>query len=153
MTQAEFDESLARGISRYAEERAQQGFWTEAEATEASRAEFAELLPRGRETRDRYFAKAVEEPSGVVVGETWYQATRQGGKPQFWVTWIWVEPEHRRRGHAREMLRLLEEEAARRGGDRLGLFVSADNRPALALYGQVGFVPTHLRMAKPLPRP
>jgi ribosomal protein S18 acetylase RimI-like enzyme len=50
-----------------------------------------------------------------------------------------VEPEARRQGLATELLARCEDEARRRGRHRLSLQVTADNAPALALYGAAGF--------------
>ncbi|RDB43880.1 N-acetyltransferase [Halomonas sp. DQ26W] len=50
-----------------------------------------------------------------------------------------VHPEARGLGIGRQLLGALEQEARRRGGERLGLEVRADNRAALALYRRMGF--------------
>jgi [ribosomal protein S18]-alanine N-acetyltransferase len=51
-----------------------------------------------------------------------------------------TEPEARRAGHARALLRAAAEEAARRGAREMYLEVAADNEAALALYESHGFV-------------
>ncbi len=50
-----------------------------------------------------------------------------------------VHPEARGMGIGRQLLESLEQEARRRGGERLTLEVRADNRAALALYRRMGF--------------
>lgn len=52
---------------------------------------------------------------------------------------IMVDPEHRRKGHARSMIDRLRGWAAERG-DEVYLQVAAVNRPAITLYESVGFV-------------
>lgn len=51
-----------------------------------------------------------------------------------------TEPEARRAGHARALLRAAAEEAASRGAREMYLEVAADNEAALALYESHGFV-------------
>lgn len=50
-----------------------------------------------------------------------------------------VRPEHRRRGVASALLAAVEQEAGRRGFDRIRLQVSADNEPAQALFRARGY--------------
>ncbi|EQD50355.1 GCN5-related N-acetyltransferase, partial [mine drainage metagenome] len=136
-----------------AADQVSRGIWTEEEASEASRAEFAELLPQGRETPHYYFSNIVDEESGSRVGETWYSVRAKGGKTQFWIDWIWIEPQFRRRGYATQVFRHLEEEAGKMGADRIGLHVLTDNDGATALYSKLGYRTTNLRMAKILGPP
>ena len=54
---------------------------------------------------------------------------------------VFVLPEHRRRGVATELTRAAEEEARRRGWDRISLSVSSEgNEPARRLYEGSGYV-------------
>jgi ribosomal protein S18 acetylase RimI-like enzyme len=153
MSEEEFEASLAQNVARRAEESTALGIWTQEEAEAASRADFDQLLPHGRRTPGFQFRTILEEESGLRVGETWFSAQAIGGKVQFWVNWIWVEPPFRRRGIATSTFRLLEEEAVRAGAERVGLYVHAENEGARALYRRLGFSPTGIRMAKKLDRP
>lgn len=56
-----------------------------------------------------------------------------------------VAPAHRRRGHARTLLRTLTARARARGLSALWLEVRVGNEPAIALYRQWGFIQTGLR--------
>ena len=49
------------------------------------------------------------------------------------------DPDHRRKGLARDLLGQFESEAADRGADRLFLEVSSDNQAALCLYASADF--------------
>jgi [ribosomal protein S18]-alanine N-acetyltransferase len=51
-----------------------------------------------------------------------------------------VAPDARRRGLARALIEDLGKRAHQRGARRLLLEVVADNRPAISLYGSIGFV-------------
>lgn len=148
MTAAEFEASVRAGIARRAEEQAEHGIWSHADAAEASRAEFAQLLPQGRDTPHYRFCTVIDTALGERVGECWYSVEAKGGKVQFWLHWVWIDPQHRRRGLARSVLLMLEKEALARGADRLGLYVAADNVGAFALYSQLGYRVTNMRMAK-----
>ena len=107
-------------------------------------------FPRAGRTEGFDFRNIVDGDSGARVGETWFSAQPIGGKVQFWVNWIWVEPTYRRRGIATLTFRLLEEEAIRAGADRVGLYVHAENEGAQSLYRRLGFAPTGIRMSKKL---
>ena len=123
MSEGEFRASLARAIPRHAAEEVRRGHWTEEEAAGSSQTDFSQLLPQGRETPNFHFCWIVDEESGTRVGETWYNMQTKGGKMQFWIDWVWVEPQFRRRGYATRVFHHLEEQAARVGADRIGLHV------------------------------
>ena len=110
----------------------------------------SQVLPEGRETPNRHFMNVVDEATGRRVGEVWYLAEPKGGKTQFWIDWLFIEPQHRRRGYATQVLQQLEAEARRLGADRVGLSVLSDNVEALALYTQLGFRQTRFGMSRPL---
>lgn len=148
MSEGDFQESLDRAIPRHAAEQVRQGLWTKEDAVEASRLEFDQLLPLGRETADYHFCQVVDEGTGSRIGETWYVVRSRGGKTQFWVDWIWIEPQFRRRGAATQVFRQLEEEARKLGADRVGLHVRNDNDAAKAPYTKLGYRTTNLRMVK-----
>jgi GNAT superfamily N-acetyltransferase len=148
MSEADFRESVRRSISRHAADYVRRGLWSEKASLEAMEKEFARLLPNGRETPDRCFANVVDSGSGRRVGETWYTAQEQGGRIRFWVDWIWIDSEHRRKGYATATLLRLEGEALKRGADRIGLSVWFDNPDAIALYSKLGYAPASMWMLK-----
>ncbi len=139
MDEAQFRESLERGVVRYATDMTRRGLWTEAAAGETARAEFAQLLPEGRQTANHRFRTIVDGESGARVGESWCTVRLHGGKLQYWVDWLMIEETHRRKGFGRAALRALTEEAAAEGAEQIGLYVISDNLPALTLYEDVGF--------------
>lgn len=112
-----------------------------------------ELLPQGRNTPHFHFCNIIDDLSGSVVGETWYNVQSKGGKLQFWIDWIWIEPQFRSRGFATQVFQHLEAEAVERGADRVGLHVLAENDVAIALYSSLGFEFTNHRMSKVLRPP
>lgn len=152
MSEADFRDSTQRSISRHAADYVRRGLWAEEGSLEVSEKMFAELLPQGRETPNRHFANVVDRETGQRVGETWYLVQPQAGKVRFWIDWIWVDPDHRRKGYAMATLLVLEEEARRRGAERVGLSVWFDNPGAIALYQKLGYAPASMWMMKSLDR-
>ncbi len=61
------------------------------------------------------------------------------------ITNVAVRPTHRRRGLAEALLQCLEAYAQQQGTARITLDVRASNRPAIALYEKMGFVPCGTR--------
>lgn len=60
------------------------------------------------------------------------------------VNGLHVADSYRRRGVARALMTAAAAQAARMGGDRLGLAVAPGNEPAICLYEALGFEPAHL---------
>lgn len=150
MTPTEFGEYLARAIPRRAERMVARGVWTPERAEEASRAGYDRALPQGLATPDQHLCHIVRESDGARVGEVWFSAKDEGGQLQCWVEWIYIAPEHRRRGYAEATLVRLESEVIRRGGRRLGLDVWEDNPGAFALYRKLGYEPVRATLVKSL---
>lgn len=148
MTEVEFETSKAQAIPRHAASQVRHGLWLQDRAEEASRADFAQLLPQGRLTPNYRFANVVDEATDSRVGETWYSVHEKAGKTTLWVDWIWIEPEFRRRGFATQTLLALEAEATHLGAYRTGLHVVADNEGARELYSKLGYVTTDMQMEK-----
>jgi ribosomal protein S18 acetylase RimI-like enzyme len=152
MDEEAFRASLARRIANHAAESVRRAVWTEADADRATMADFEERLPQGRMTPGFQFRSVFDEKTGSRVGETWFDVREKGGKVQFWIDWLWIEPTFRRRGFATAVIHLLEEEAVKAGADRIGLHVLAENTGAAALYSRLGLVPDGLILTKPLAR-
>ena len=118
MSDEEFQVSRNHTIPELAADYVRRGIWAEGAALETSREEFALLLPQGLATRGKHLRNILDNETGRCVGEVWYTVQEKGGKVQFWIDWIGIEPQHRRRGYATRTLRLLEDEARGLGADR-----------------------------------
>ena len=150
MTEDEYREALERAVPRHAANSVRRGQWTEAASLAASRRDYETFHPQGLHTPNRTFVKVINEDDGKRVGEAWYITEEQGGKLRFWVDWIQIDPEYRRRGYATQALEELAREAVRRGADQMGLYVFADNPGAISLYTKLGFATLSLAMVRPL---
>jgi len=148
MDEADFDRFVERAVPRRAARLVARGVWAEAEAVPASRAAYRRAFPQGLRTPDEHVCHIVRVADGQRVGEVWYSARLEGGLVQFWIEWIWIEPEHRRQGLATAALEALEAEARRRGAPRLGLDVWMDNPGAVELYRKLGFAISRASMVK-----
>jgi ribosomal protein S18 acetylase RimI-like enzyme len=146
MDDAQFAKSLDQSIVRHARDKVRRGHWTEASAQSTARDEFLQLLPQGRRTPNHRFFTVMDAGSGGRVGEMWCTVRSQGGKLQFWIDWLWIDPALRRRGYATAVLRHTAALARREGADRCGLFVLSDNAPARTLYERLGFREESRRM-------
>jgi ribosomal protein S18 acetylase RimI-like enzyme len=156
MTEAEFSEFVERAVPRRAARMVARGVWAEPRSIEASRAAYRRAFPQGRATPDEHVCHLVRTADGARVGEVWYSTRSEGGLLQFWIEWIWVEPQFRRQGLASAALTLLEEEARQLGAARLGLDVWMDNPGAVELYRRLGYGISRASMVKRIqdpPRP
>ena len=151
MTPGELGGFLDTLDREYAEEHARAGTWSREQALERAREETRKLLPNGTDTPDHYLRTVLDEPSGERVGEVWYAVRDDGGIRQIWIFWIGIDPAHRRKGFAADVLKQLEGEARRLGVGYLALHVFGQNTGAIALYEKSGFVPTNVIMRKSLP--
>lgn len=152
MSDEEFGAYLERSIPRRAARYVARGVWTPGESIRASREAYERLLPDGRTTPGNFFCHIVNEADRARVGEVWYTSRDQGGRIQFWIEWIWIEPDHRRRGYASAAIQTLETIARQLGATRTGLDVWSDNPAAIALYEKLGYATVRRAMVKPLDR-
>ena len=100
------------------------------------------LLPNGLQTRGHIFWVA-ENSEGADVAFIWIGIALPGIPPGARFLFdIVVRPEHRREGYARHVLTRLLAELAGDRTESVILQTRADNAPALALYGSLGFTRT-----------
>jgi ribosomal protein S18 acetylase RimI-like enzyme len=150
MSDDDFRAFFERAIPRRAERFVARGLWSETDALEASRRFYSRVLPNGIRTPHQHFCHLIDTASGERVGESWYSDEPQGGQASFYISWIWIAPEFRRRGHAKGALKALEEVARRQGASRTILDVWLDNPGAVDLYRKQGYSAIAMMMAKPV---
>ncbi len=149
ITDAEFSAWLEIVVPEYAEDKVASGQWDKDAALDLSRKEYAELLPRGRETENNHLY-TVLAPDGSAVGTLWFVAKDRANRRIAYVYDIYVAPEHRRRGHAYRAFLAMEQEVTRLGLTGIALHVFGHNQAAQALYLKLGYVTTNINMFKPV---
>ena len=147
---AAYAESSAAG---YAEDNIASGRWPEEGALERSRAEFEALLPQGLATPDNHVHEIKAAQGGPTVGALWFAVQARDGVRSAYVYDVFIQPEHRRQGHARRAFLALEPLAAAMGATHIGLHVFGHNLGAQALYRQLGYGVTGTNLKKRLVGP
>ncbi|MGI0054561.1 MAG: GNAT family N-acetyltransferase [Thermoplasmata archaeon] len=143
-----FEAFLQRAISRRAERWVRRGIWTPEAGLAASREAYAEIFPQGRLTAHQQVCDVVESDTGARVGDVWYSTRESGGKVDFEINWLGIEPGYRRRGYATRVLGLLEAEARSLGAERTRLTVWMDNPDARRLYHKLGYTTQTVGLVK-----
>ena len=85
----------------------------------------------------------VAERSGAVVGFVWYVQNQASG----YIRQLVVDPAFRRQGLGRRLMLEAAVRLQKNGAGSWYLNVKPANKPALALYEQLGFSPRHLSVA------
>ena len=133
---------LDRTREGYAREMVEHGGFPEAEAREKARDDIAAYLGTAG---DGVFVLE-DDASGERVGHLWL-AERRGGLA---VLDVYVEEGLRGRGYGRAAMDLAEDEARRRGLERIHLNVFAGNTIARSLYESLGYQERSVSMSKGL---
>ena len=111
MDAAEFDSWLAKAVPAYAAEKIASGQWNKEDAQERSRKEHQELLPLGLASEGNHFF-VILDLGAQTVGCLWFAVKTKFSLPIAYVFNVEVEPEYRRKGHARRAFKALEQEVA-----------------------------------------
>jgi ribosomal protein S18 acetylase RimI-like enzyme len=138
-----------RGATKreYAAEKVKAGNYPEAGAEDLAEAEFAKLLPNGRETPGHEIRSMVNE-AGEKVGYAWFTVEdRDVGRVVF-IYDLAVDPAHRRQGYARLALAEIDGYAHDHGCIGVMLHVFGDNEAARQLYRSAGYLETNVIMLK-----
>lgn len=149
ISDAEYATWLEAIIPGYAKDKVASGQWPAESALELSRAEYAELLPNGKETDNNYIF-TVLSPQDEPVGTLWFVAKERANRRIAYVYDIFVAEQHRRQGHAFRAFQALEPLVASLGLTGIALHVFGHNREAQALYLKLGYAPTNINMFKPV---
>ncbi|WP_378144985.1 GNAT family N-acetyltransferase [Cnuibacter sp. UC19_7] len=117
-------------------------------------AQSQEYFPGGRPAEGQLVFQVVErgEDGGddTVVGALWIGLLDPDQPTAWWVLDVEIDEEHRGKGYGRAAMRLAEQEARARGGDRIGLNVFGPNTVARSLYDSLGYRVTATNMTKEL---
>jgi ribosomal protein S18 acetylase RimI-like enzyme len=142
----EFEDWLHESRDGYERSMVEHGGFPEDEAREKARDDYARLLTEGLATAGHDVFVLEEESSGTRLGTLWI-AERPHALAVFDVH---VEDGLRGRGYGRAAMLLAEEEARRRGFDRIVLNVFAGNTVARSLYESLGYQERSVAMSKSL---
>ena len=150
MTQPEYDAFLAFSVKDYAEEHVKAGNWLAGEALAKSEAEFKQLLPEGKESKDNYFFSIFDAESGVYVGNVWFAVIERGGPRRAFIYDFRILDAFHRQGYGAQAMIALEAEVRKLGIDTISLHVFGHNHAARGLYEKVGYEITNINMSKHL---
>ena len=151
MSEQEWGPIRAESIQLYAARHVTAGRWSEEEALEEATKEYDRLLPQGVTTEHHHLYVVLESEDDSPVGYMWYEVRHAETTPLVFVCDLRIFEPHRRKGHAKTALTILESLARKdHGARRIGLHVFGDNLPARRLYEQAGFGEKHVLMAKDL---
>ena len=146
MRNEEFERWLPSLREGYATDIMRNGGTSETDARTKAVVDIERLFPDGQPSSDQFVF--VVEVDGESVGELWV-AEREGDLGRgLWIYDVQIEEAHRGRGYGREAMLLAEEEARRRGLNRVALNVFGGNAAARGLYQSLGYVETAVLMSK-----
>jgi ribosomal protein S18 acetylase RimI-like enzyme len=123
------------------------GFSPEA-ATAKVEADMEQLFPGGRPAPEQLVF--VIEADGEPVGDLWLAERKDvaSGHPCLFVYDVHVDEAHQGRGYGKAAMRHAEDEARRRGLDRVALNVFGGNEIARRLYRSLGYEENAVAMSK-----
>ena len=145
------DDELAAWLPQmgdsYAQAMIDDGGMTSEAARERSAADMEQLFPGGEPSTDQLVF--VLEADGERVGELWLaEREDMSRRPCLFVYDVHVEEAHQGRGYGKAAMLLAEDEARRRGLDRLALNVFGRNEVARRLYRSLGYEENAVAMSK-----
>ena len=146
MRDEEYSAWLPQLREGYAQSMIEEGGFAPEGARAKAAAETESLFPGGRPTAEQFVF--VIEADGEPVGELWLAERRDLGQTCFWVYDVHVHEAHRGRGYGKAAMVFAEEEARRRGLDRVALNVFGGNEVARRLYRSLGYEENAVAMSK-----
>src|SRR5689334_18253113 len=117
-------------------------------ANEKAAADCEQLFPGGRPSAEQLVF--VLEAEGDAVGELWLCERDDMGRPCLFIYDVHIADAYRGRGYGRAAMLRTEEEARRRGIDRIALNVFGRNAVARRLYLSLGYAENAIAMSKSL---
>lgn len=150
MTPEEYTAFVDYSIIDYADSGFRAGqFPSAAEALDAAKHQFAQILPDGRTTPGHEFL-TIRRDDGTRVGTLWLAYPPARGSSGAFVYSLAVDEAHRRHGYAEAAMRLAEDHARAHGQATLALNVFGFNAGARSLYDKLGYQVVATLMRKEL---
>ncbi|MEH0975287.1 GNAT family N-acetyltransferase [Micromonospora sp. CPCC 205546] len=152
MTAEEFARLRDPLVRSYAEAMTTDRGLTPQAALERATAQLREFLPDGVDTPGALLRTA--RVGDDEVGWIWVALPGgPAGDHTAWLNNVEVRPGHRRQGHGRRMIQLIEAELAALGVPELGLNVFGSNTGAIHLYHSLGYRVAAQQMTKRITPP
>ena len=148
MRNDEFADWLPQMRDDYARSMIEEGGVSPESASQRAAAQTEQLFPGERPSAEQLVF--VVEADGEAVGELWLADRDDVLQRCLFVYQIHIAEAHRGRGYGKEAMLLAEEEARRRGIDRLALNVFGRNTVARRLYRSLGYDENAIAMSKAL---
>ncbi len=149
MTQDEYREWYDWAVEDYAKGHAAAGNWTQEQALELSRKEFAALLPEGTASPGQHLYTIVDAQDGTCVGMVWFAERGSDHEPPHaFIYNIEIWEQRRGKGYAKAAMLALESEVRAVGLSRIALHVFGGNETAIRLYERTGYRATNILMSK-----
>src|SRR5689334_14027130 len=148
MREDEFAAWLPLLRERYAADMVEQAGMSPERADAKAADDIERLFPGGRPSAEHSIY--VIEADGEPVGDLWLTPRDETMEPCLFVYDITVDESHRGRGYGRAAMELAEEEARRRGIERIALNVFGGNVVARGLYRSLGYEENAVAMSKKL---
>jgi ribosomal protein S18 acetylase RimI-like enzyme len=151
MREDEFAAFFETVTASHANDNVAAGRWTASDAPAHAREETKRLLPENEKTPDNHLFLLRDANLASEIGYLWFGSTTRAAKKVAYLYQLYIHPQFRRQGYAREALLAFEKEALVRGYDALGLHVFATNVSAHRLYQAVGYCASSITIHKVLP--
>jgi GNAT superfamily N-acetyltransferase len=116
------------------------------QAAARAAAEMEQLFPGGRPSTEQLLY--ILEAEDVPVGNLWLCRREDSFQSGMFVYNVRIDEQYRGRGYGRAAMLLAEEEARRRGLDKISLNVFGGNTVARALYSSLGYRENAVSMSK-----
>ena len=152
-----YEAFVRSSLPLYAAEKVAAGQWAPDEALTLSRQVHDELLPAGLATPGHHLYRLVMQadhpagtPGGTQVGTLWIAEQLRGANRVAYMYDLFIEPAHRRQGHALAAFTALEAQVQALGLRGIALHVFGHNAAAQALYLRLGYHATNINMFKAL---
>ena len=147
MRDEEFGAWLPQVRDGYAQSMTDHGGFTPEAARAKAEADIAQLFPGGSPAADQLVF--VIEADGEPVGDLWLaKRDEMSGRPCLFVYDVHVDEARQGRGFGKAAMLFAEEEARRRGVDRVALNVFGRNEVARRLYQSLGYEENAVAMSK-----
>lgn len=148
MRDDEFAAWLPKMRIRYAEDMVRDAGLPPERATAKAEEDIERLFPGGEPSAEQFVF--VVEAEGEPVGDLWLAERDDSFQRSLFVFDICLDESQRGKGYGKVAMLFAEEEARRRGHDRVGLNVFGRNEVARRLYKSLGYEENAVAMSKKL---